>query len=142
MTSAESESSSAESMPSSSGTKTPSSASAPGKKVVIKAGAPKSFPDKVGDWMKAAGSGPATIYNKGAASVTLGFTAGTDFKTISVAVTDEKTPVPAGLCGRTSTAGNYVCYLETQDGVINVSADDLAPMVAFANDLTTSLGTG
>lgn len=133
------ESSTASSSKTSGGTSTPASAS--GQKVIIKAGAAKAFPAKVGQWIAAPPNGPGTIYNQGDMSVIVGISTDAELATISTAVTDEKTPVPAGLCGRTSTEGNYLCYLGAEDGVINLSGDDLDTVVAFAKELTSTLGT-
>lgn len=113
---------------------------------VIRAGAASKLPAKVGDWVKAAGSGPGSIYNKGNSSVIISFLPGSDYAGISTAVTSSKTKVGTGICGSTSVASNLTCYLKTADGVLNLSGDagdtPLVALVDFADQLTTTLGKG
>lgn len=112
-----------------------------GKQVVIKAFAGKTYPAKVGSWVKAPGSGPGSVYDKGDTDVVSSFLLDSDYASISTAVKTEKTPVAAGLCGGTGVEDSYTCYLKTADGVINVAGDDLDDVVDFSNELAKALGS-
>jgi hypothetical protein len=112
---------------------------------VIKAGAATKLPAKLGTWIKAAGSGPGTIYNKGGSSIIISFLPGSDYAGVAASVTNSKTRVGSGICGSTSVAANLTCYLKTADGVLNLSSDandtPLVALVDFADQLTHTLGT-
>ncbi|MET3806858.1 hypothetical protein ABIB25_003878 [Nakamurella sp. UYEF19] len=112
---------------------------------VIKAGGAAKLPAKLGSWVKAAGSGPGVIYNKGAGSIIISFQSGADYDGVSANVTNSKTKVGSGICGSTTEASNLTCYLKTADGVINLSSDasdtPLVALVDFADQLTKTLGT-
>jgi hypothetical protein len=110
------------------------------------AGAGASLPDTVGEWSKPSGSsGPGSIYSSGDETVIVSFLSGSSYEGVVTSITADATPAGTGSCGSASSATNLTCYLKTADGVLNISADagdtPLPDLVAFADTLTTTLGT-
>ncbi len=111
---------------------------------VIKAGAAAALPAAVGAWAKG-GTDQYPTYTSGGSTIIVSFLAGSDYDGLATNVTNSRTTVGSGVCGSTSSETNLTCYLETEDGVINASADagdtPLVALVDFADQLTTTLGT-
>lgn len=114
---------------------------------VIASGASTQFPDEVGEWELPDGSsGPASIYSRDDGTlVSATFLPGSDYAAISAEVSTEETPAGTGVCGANDGGTSHLCYLETADGVVSISADapsvPLPDVVTFANQLTEELGT-
>lgn len=137
----------------SSGATASASSSAPGSALgtpapegaVIKAGASGSLPADVKGWAKQSGSGPATIYSKNGALISISFLSGSKVDSLVSSLTAEQTRAGTGQCGQAGSADNLTCYLGAADGVYNLSADagevSLGDLVAFTNAMTEAAGT-
>ncbi len=103
------------------------------------------MPAKFDGWVKAAPSGPGSIYNRADNSVVVSFQAGSDYNGMQDYVKHSRTKVGSGVCGTTELAASLVCYLKTADGVLSLAADanetPLVALVDFADQLTKTLGT-
>ncbi|RKT79648.1 hypothetical protein DFJ68_3122 [Terracoccus luteus] len=112
---------------------------------VIKAGASGSLPAEVKGWAKQSGSGPATIYSKNGALISISFLSGSKVDSLVSSLTAEQTRAGTGQCGQAGSADNLTCYLGAADGVYNLSADagevSLGDLVAFTNAMTEAAGT-
>jgi hypothetical protein len=112
---------------------------------VIKAGASGSLPTDVKGWAKQSGSGPATIYSRNGALISISFLSGSKVDSLVSSLTAEQTRAGTGQCGQAGSADNLTCYLGAADGVYNLSADagevSLGDLVAFTNAMTEAAGT-
>ncbi|MBB2987245.1 hypothetical protein [Terracoccus luteus] len=112
---------------------------------VIKAGASGSLPADVKGWAKQSGSGPATIYSRNGALISISFLSGSKVDSLVSSLTAEQTRAGTGQCGQAGSADNLTCYLGAADGVYNLSADagevSLGDLVAFTNAMTEAAGT-
>lgn len=113
---------------------------------VIKAGASKTLPATLGSWTKPAkDSGSARIYKDSGSYAAVTFLPGADFDGMVKTIESKKTKAGTGFCGQSGSADNLLCYLETADGVLSLSASSgdtpLPKLVSFANQLTLTLGT-
>ncbi len=140
-------------MTSSDGATASASSSAPGSALgtpapegaLIKAGASGSLPADVKGWAKQSGSGPAMIYSKNGALISISFLSGSKVDSLVSNLTAEQTRAGTGQCGQAGSADNLTCYLGAADGVYNLSADagevSLGDLVAFTNAMTEAAGT-
>lgn len=112
---------------------------------VMKSGAAKSLPATVMGFTADAGSGPAVLY-KDANHKLIGVGAPLSSPLASLVeyIKKDKTRAGTGWCGGTGATDSIVCYVDTKDGVINLSATSseipLETLVAFANELAAAVG--
>lgn len=111
----------------------------------MKSGAAKSLPATVMGFTADAGSGPAVLYkDANHKMIGVGAPLSSPLASLVEYIKKDKTRAGTGWCGGTGATDSIVCYVDTKDGVINLSSTSseipLETLVSFANELAAAVG--